>query len=96
MADLISRQAAIEALMEDVQAYWLMDEDGNIVSGCKDVDVVKMLESLPSAQPEVIHCRDCRYGNYDAFEKRTWCKLHPIIDVNDDDFCSKAERKEDG
>ena len=52
MNDLISRQGAIDAFMEEVPSYGLMDADGNIVSGCKDSDVIAMLEQLPSEQSE--------------------------------------------
>ena len=50
--DLIDRQAAIDALMEKVTPYGLMDETGNIESGCKDRDVIAMLKDLPSVEPE--------------------------------------------
>ena len=49
---MIYRQDAIDALMNDVTPYGLMDDEGNIASGCKDKDVIAMLYNLPSAQPE--------------------------------------------
>ena len=51
---MIYRQDAIDALMNDVTPYGLMDDEGNIASGCKDKDVIAMLYNLPSAQPELI------------------------------------------
>lgn len=49
MSDLIDRQDAIDELME-VPSYGLMDDDGNIESGCKYSDVLAMLNNLPSTQ----------------------------------------------
>ena len=51
--DLISRQSAIDAFMNDVTPYGMMDDDGNIESGCKDKDVIAMLYKLPSANPDL-------------------------------------------
>lgn len=43
--DLIDRQAAIK-----------------IASGyCHPANIAKELAKLPSAQPEIIHCRECKY-----------------------------------
>ena len=48
------------------------------VNGCQD-----MISGMPSAQPEIIRCRDCVYKP---------CKMMPYS--YDDDFCSYAERRE--
>lgn len=45
-------------------------------------------DMAPSAQPEIIHCRDCRYKYGSA------CDNFAGVWVNDDDFCSRAERRE--
>ena len=47
-SDTIYRQDAIDALMNDVTPYGLMDDEGNIESGCKHKDVIAMLYNLPS------------------------------------------------
>ena len=44
---------------------------------------------LPSAQPEIIRCKDCRWNDGVAY-----CEMH-FRDVKGDDFCSWAERRTD-
>ena len=35
--------------------------------------VEEVLRSLPSAQPEIIHCKDCKHFGVDRYKKLTWC-----------------------
>ena len=54
------------------------------------------INSLPSAQPEIIHCKDCRYyqdnnGGYPHMN----CKWDANETPDADDFCSGAERRTD-
>lgn len=80
MKDTIYRQDAIDTFLTI----------GNIcVYGegvCKAV--VSRIEQLPSAEPEIIHCRDCKY--YDG-------RPCGIVDYynTESDFCSRAERRTD-
>ena len=54
--------------------------------------IKERLERLPSAQPEVIRCKDCKWFG------RIGCAIS-IVDDSDkpteNDFCSFAERKEE-
>ena len=72
MRELISRQAAIDALRV---AYW----DDNIQSAKDDPCIVdamtdwaiRQVKALPPAQPEIIYCKDCvkhnkGLGNYEV------------------------------
>ena len=94
MDDLISRQAAFDAL------------DGKIeITGRANAEAVKgyvrlvkdRLERLPSAQPEIIRCKDCRYyqDNNDGYPHIN-CKWDANETPDADDFCSGAERRTDG
>lgn len=94
MDDTISRQAAIDAL------------DGKIeITGRTNAEAVKgyvrlvkdRLERLPSAQPEIIRCKDCRYyqDNNDGYPHIN-CKWDANETPDTDDFCSGAERRTDG
>jgi len=80
LADCISRQAAID-IADDlrdcitVEGYWAWTE---------------RLKKLPSAQPEIIRCKDCE--EYQANFR--WCKLHGG-EFTMTDFCSFAERRTD-
>lgn len=51
MNDLISRQAAIEKLRSNLAYMHAFGADRSIT----------LIEELPSAQPKIIHCGDCRY-----------------------------------
>ena len=55
MSDLISRQAAIDAVTE-------YGNGRTVYIGVEEA--VRRIEQLPSAQPEIIRCKDCaHYGN---------------------------------
>lgn len=47
------------------------------------------LEKLPSAQPEIIHCRDCKWKN------RHNCTRAVEVWIDDDKFCAWGERRTD-
>ena len=88
MSDLISRQAAISHV-DDVP---YIKEYPNVGLLWK-----AWIESLPSAQPEIIRCKDCRYyqDNNDGYPHIN-CKWDANETPDADDFCSGAERRTDG
>ena len=57
-------------------------------------------KELPSTQPEIIYCKDCKH--YQFSDNRAFgfpvkcCEWLGFEDVDDEDFCSRAERREDG
>lgn len=82
MDDLISRQAAIDAMKELCEHY----------TPTKSVKhphinfVIEELKHLPSAQPEIIRCKDCMHnGSFDTDCPIKW------EGRSDEDFCSYAE-----
>lgn len=81
MDDLISRQAAIEAI-ERMKPYH-QDAD----------DIAEMIANLPSAEVEpVVRCKDCKHYNA-GFE----CLIEGYgIERNNDWFCGDAERRTGG
>ena len=107
MDDLISRQAAIDAVIS------LCDNcnPGNcgacLVNFPGMRDCKKVLEELPSAQPEIVRCKDCRYfkditsihGECECADM--WQSLFgevtevEAIEVHKDHYCGYAERKTD-
>ena len=98
MADLIERQAAIDALAEQIAlcdkalntfGISMKDEYAVKVEKASLVAYKEQLESIPSAQPEIIRCEDCRYTDEDGV-----CQSSKGLAIQDDDFCSKAERRE--
>jgi hypothetical protein len=83
MSDLIDRQAAIDALDTGL---WGVEWDKALATA--------MLEDLPSAQPEIIRCKDCEYGDQD--EVGRWFCTSLGCQIGDDDgsgFCADAERR---
>jgi len=85
MNDLISRQAAIDALEQAKEQYF----DRRVIIG-KMQDVVS---NLPSAQPEIIRCKNCIYYRQEIdMCDEPHSTAHNI--VHEDDYCSRAERKE--
>lgn len=91
MDDLISRQAAIETFKDCA------------VNGVGIDGIVDALKQLPSAQPEIIRCTECKhYREYDskyvenAVVVQCMADRYPISEtIPDGWFCAGAERKDD-
>ena len=82
MNDLIGRHAAIDLFPNDA-----LEWDTN----CGYIAphfARRMIEELPSAQPEIIRCKDCSY------HYGTICRRDSTFPWEDDDYCSKAEVEE--
>jgi len=85
MDDTISRQAAIDALME------ILDRPNHAEFLYTD-EVCKTLNELPSAQPEIIRCRNCKFASGDS----RICMKFGHSPIGELDFCAWAERRTDG
>lgn len=92
MSDLINREDALDvvrkcSVKEVTPAYMLIDK----------AEVMTELVMLPSAQPEIIRCKDCKH--YQFADNRAFgmpvkmCEWFRFEDVDEDDFCSRAERR---
>ena len=89
--DLISRQAAIEYFM--INTNW-HDEEGHSIDDWDEKR--KLLEDyfngVPSAQPEIIHCKDCKW-----WERESVCEGHcheiDLHNVDEDHYCGWAEKE---
>lgn len=87
--DTISRQAAIDALKKE-QAYYAHEDGAEIFYEYRHA--IKALKNLPSAQPEIIRCKNCKW-----FED-IGCAIKIVDDTDkpsENDFCSFAERREE-
>lgn len=71
-------------------------ERGKHWDGHTEKDVTRLL-SLPSAQPEIIRCKDCTYW-HDSGKCECFSTPERNIEVHmdKDGFCSEAERRTDG
>ena len=78
--DAISRTAALDLIA-----------DYDLSMG----QVVRGIHALPSAQPEIIHCRDCKHHHYDNSGIPYCDRIDYGYGWKEDDFCSMAERRTD-
>ena len=99
MDDLISRQAAIDALGERPMVW--TDDDHYALGERNQYDMDKLaIETLPSAQPEIIRCKDCRFFHPRSVYGHGLCDVHcngigESEVVRGTYFCADAERKEE-
>lgn len=82
--DLISRKAAIEAVLDRMN----VEKHGR---NAKPEEIRWTLEALPSAEPEIIRCKDCElfYKNMSPFGK------HECDSGNENGYCFWVVRKEE-
>ena len=84
MDDTISRQQTIDAILDMSVEHRVSWKDA----------VIDVIDELPSAQPEIIHCKDCIWHNKDINQ----CQRQICAVMYADDFCNYGERrgKQDG
>lgn len=89
MDELISRQAAIDEAEEWIGAVYCEHEEQRERSAIKKV--IQGIKALPSAEPEIIYCKDCKYRN--PFIKDTATMWLPCMAIDTDDkwFCGYGE-----
>ena len=75
MSDLISRQAAIDAISRDPMG---------------GLNYRGILDRLPSAEPEIIRCKDCKHFVGEGM----YCSCDIIVQF-DHFYCYHAERRTD-
>lgn len=87
--DTISRQAAIRWVKTECNPYGKPTLD--FESGKK---VIEHLKQMPSAQPELIRCKDCKYNSNPPEYGNACCDtFYGMTDQMG--FCHMAERRED-
>ena len=83
MSDTISRQAAIDAIERNAYRHTYIDQ------------IVDIIKGLPSAQPEIVRCKDCKYWNPFSRECEGIGNWFGLIDAwSENGFCYKGERVE--
>ena len=91
--DLIDRQAAIDALLEEVRlvdGYYV--ENDEVID--KD-DAVEAMRLLPSAQPEIIRCKDCKWWSNDDYRECSSPNYDDGYVTPAGFYCGYAERRTD-
>ena len=87
--DLIDRQTVIDAIMsqppEPHYPSWYVEQ----------------IKALPSAQLEIIHCRECRHSHLTYDGKNKYCihwpnkAFSPTEYIDGDFYCGFAKRREE-
>lgn len=92
---LVSTDAVMQSICEEYNRRFLAGDRG----GLKLAWIEKAVNdtptfSAPSAQSEIIRCKDCKYSEHWYRDKqRCFLWSENGIDVYDDGFCNYAERK---
>lgn len=84
MNDMISRHAATQTALEFIVEY---------LGGAFDEDfqrkLIERMNTLPSAQPEIVRCKDCRH-----WREQGLCGIWDHYISNGKFYCGCAEREE--
>ena len=88
--DTISKQAAIDICNFAIDLWRGQLGEGIVIA------VRKRIEQLPSVQPEIVRCKDCKNSEH-WYRDRRRCFLwaEDGVSVFDDGFCNYAERRTD-
>lgn len=87
MDDLISRQSTIDALGEEPEVWTGNDEYAQGLNNQWWHDVAA-IKAVPSVQPELIRCKDCKHYVDEICDK--WDNY-----LREDFYCGCGERKAD-
>lgn len=101
MDDSISRRMAIDALQKEINKGIppFNDVFGSIRCGVRLAR--NIIEDLPSAQPEIVRCKECKYwkdsdGVYRrGFDAESKCPLNLKKVYEGTFYCGMAERRTD-
>jgi len=91
MDDLISRQVVLKGISLSCTGQ------SDVIKA--EAALVRYVEKIPSAQPEIIRCKDCEHWDTswqnDYSPNYHYC---PLVDGTrrDDFYCADAERRTDG
>lgn len=98
MTDLIDRQAVIDALNDGAELLRRVLDDTDIVGverakyawGLGLIEsYISDVEELPSEEPEITRCKDCKYRNGET----KGCVRNPCVEPwRKNDFCSYGEK----
>ena len=87
MDDLISRQAAIDAIEKNAYRHTYLEQ------------IIDIVSALPSAQPESVRGKDCKYSHMTYDGNCKYCDIWFPYEqeyMPGDYYCGSAERRQDG
>ena len=80
-------------LIDAADAVWSVTGDKNVAK------VWDQIKDLPSAQPEIIRCKDCKYARLTNDGSCKYCDIwfpDEAEYMDGDYYCASAERKSNG
>ena len=116
MNDLISRQDAMElardvcdAIMSGCDSYYDTETGDEVYKDILEVDAILKcnkeiriaLKNMPSAEPEIIRCRNCKHSHLTYDGKNKYCVhwpnnvFSPTEYLDGGFFCGFAKRREE-
>lgn len=103
MDDLISRQETIDIINTyavPIHGYIGTPNDSEVYAYARGLllSIERNMRALPSAEPEIIRCKDCMWWDTSwkptwAIGEEHWCSSNDTF-MWPKDYCSKAERIE--
>lgn len=97
MADYIRRDTAIELMKKEAaemsESFEELGGESGIYAEAYE-DAANMLQDMPAADvAEVVHCKDCKYGDYDSKSNGAMVCLRTNDGFwrKETDFCSYGE-----
>lgn len=93
MSDCMTFPNTVEEFMEQ---YKVVDMDHVYTNGVEFIPIFRMkqwFEHLPSVQPEIIRCKECKHWYSDA-DSGMACEFTNLSQP-DDGYCNWAERRTD-
>lgn len=81
MSDSISREAVLKLFATHDGKY-----------------LYEAIRDMPAEQPEIIRCKECKYYEWTSNrvpDEQTWFCHNWNAETGKDDFCSRAERRQD-
>ena len=95
MADLVKRQDVKKTITEYLSdCYRCSRRKDKTILEAMSIDIEAVIASLPSAQPDIVYCKECIYHR-DSGQCEGWSRYGNIT-TKDDGFCAWGERLEDG
>ena len=106
MKDQINRQDAIDVLSLGKEILSRVLDDTDVVGtdrekyswGLRLIESnIEDIKELPPAQPEIVHCPDCKYGTHSGCGDRYICTVNYELRMEHDSsfYCGYGKRRED-
>ena len=100
MSDLISRQAVIDRINKQREHLHPDTDTRDFIGDYAYKICIEFIERMPSAQPDIIRCKDCKHlqkwrseESAKKFGQIYECVRNVLDRPKLEDFCSHAERR---